>query len=329
MAKILEKLNNSLFPSSKNSFKPSILKPRNLFILAMVLIVIKFLIFSWSLYFSGTNYFATVISSDLVKLTNQERVKTGLSPLSVNQKLVLAAQKKAQDMIKKGYFAHTSPDGLSPWYWLDNTGYKYITAGENLAKDFTDSIYLHDAWMESSSHKANILNKNYREIGIAVVEGEIEGKKITVAVEFFGKSPVLSSKPVEVTKKEVKPIAISETKIELPSPVEQPKTKMVKGEEINFLQGPDVFRQRDAIENTQTESKGLLLKIIDNSEPFIRRTYFIILSVLILILILTVFINIRVQYPKLIFTAIIFIIFIFGITIFNGQAILNKGLEIL
>jgi hypothetical protein len=329
MARILENLNNGLFPNSRNSFKPSILKPKNLFVLAIILIVVKFLIFSWSLYFPRTNYFAIVVSSDLIEFTNQERVKAGLSPLSINQKLILAAQKKAQDMIDKGYFAHTSPDGLSPWYWLDETGYKYVAAGENLAKDFTDSNYLHNAWMNSSSHKANILNKNYQEIGIAVIEGEVGGKKTTIAVEFFGKSPSLTSKVATIEKKEVKPITISETKIELLSVADQPETKLVKGEEISFLQGPNVFRQRSIIESVQIESKGLFLKIIDNSESFIRRTYFMILGILVLILALTIFINIRVQYPKLIFTAIIFIIFIFGIAVFNGQAFLNKGLEIL
>ena len=294
MAKILEKLNNSLFPNSRNCFKPSILRPKNLFVLAIILIVVKFLVLSWFLYFPKTNYFAIVVSSDLVEFTNQERAKAGLSPLLINQKLILAAQKKAQDMIDKGYFAHTSPDGLSPWYWLDKAGYKYVAAGENLARDFADSDYLHSAWMNSSSHKANILNKNYQEIGIAVIEGEVNGKKTTIAVEFFGKSPSLALKTTTIAKEEVKPIAISETKIELPPVAEQPEAKLVKGEEISFLQGPDVFKERSIIENVQIESRGLFLKIIDNSESFIKRTYFIILGLLVLILTLTIFINIRV-----------------------------------
>jgi len=182
----MKRIKKAFIPHKENEFQPDILKPRSLFWLAVVLLLVKFLIFSWFFYLPLSSDFAVVTNSHLVELANQERVVLGLHPLKVNDKLVKAAQQKAQDMLNNNYFDHISPNGITPWYWLDKTGYNYIAAGENLAKDFTDSGILHNAWMNSSSHKENILNNKYREIGIAVVEGEINGKKTVLAVQFFG-----------------------------------------------------------------------------------------------------------------------------------------------
>lgn len=327
MKKFVERLDREFVPSSRNDFLPSLLKPRTLFILAVVLLVIKFLIFSWFYYYPKTSQFAIVTSSSLAEMTNKERVALGLNPLNVNQQLVQAAQAKAQDMLNNNYFDHTSPSGITPWSWLGKVGYKYVTAGENLAKDFTDSEFVHQAWMNSPSHRKNILNSNYQEIGIAVVEGTINGKNTILAVQFFGKS----SKKTEIkteTKPETKtvvPLVINDTEIRL----EEPVPEEIKGEDIGLLKGPMVFKQHDNIENILEKPKSVLNVVKEESENLVQKTYFIILGVLILVLFLTIFINIRVQYPKLIFTALIFIIFIAAIACFNGQEFLNKGLEVL
>jgi len=326
MKNILGKLGNLLIPSRKNNFKPGILRPGNLFRLAVVLLIIKFLIFSLIFYFPRTSHFAVVVSSELVELANKERMASGLKPLVINQQLVQAAQNKAEDMFNKDYFAHTSPVGVAPWYWLEKAGYKYTAAGENLARNFTDSNYVHQAWMDSSSHKANILNKNYQEIGIAVVEGELNGEKTVLAVEFFGKAV----KPTAV--KETKPasvVAVSDTKIEVkPTTLEPEPEPAIKGEEIN-LKGPDVFKERGILREIIEEPKNIIGTITEKSEPLTQKLYIIILGLISLILMLSIFINIKVQYPKMIFTVVIFLILVAAITLFNGQAILNKALEII
>jgi hypothetical protein len=93
---------------------------------------------------------------------------------------------KAQDMADKQYFAHTSPEGLNPWHWFEQAGYEYEYAGENLAVDFTDSSDVARAWMNSPTHRENLLKKEYVDVGFAVVSGELNGKKTTLVVALYG-----------------------------------------------------------------------------------------------------------------------------------------------
>lgn len=327
MRKIGRKIKRGFIPHAENDWQPAILKPRSLFILAVVLLLIKFLVFSWFYYLPKTSQFAIVSSSELVELANQERVVLGLQPLNINQQLVRAAQEKAQDMLNNGYFAHTSPTGIKPWYWLDKVGYKYKAAGENLAKDFTDSEFVHRAWMNSSSHRANILKSTYQEIGIAVVEGTINGKTTVLAVEFFGLSAEVPT-GLEAKPKEQEPapvVAISDTNIE--KEVKSEETE-AKSEEVG-LKGPSVFQQQENLGKIIDKPKSLLTAIKESSELIVQKFYFIILGLISLVLLLTIFINIRVQHPKLIFTVLIFIILIAAITLFNGQEFLNRGIDVI
>ena len=148
---------------------------------------IKFYILALALFLGGFHVaFAADIEQNIISQVNQERAKNGLSILQENEALSKAAFLKAQDMIGNNYFAHTSPGGLDPWHWLEEVGYQYKFAGENLAMDFTSASSVHKAWMKSASHKENILSENYSEIGIAVLDGIIENRERKVAVQFFG-----------------------------------------------------------------------------------------------------------------------------------------------
>ena len=122
-------------------------------------------------------------------LTNNARAKVNAPVLITDPLLTKAAQAKADDMAAKGYFAHVSPDGKLPWYWFDKAGYKYEYAGENLAVDFGESEKLVDAWMNSPTHKENILNPHYTQIGIGIAEGLYKGHQATFVVQFFASKP--------------------------------------------------------------------------------------------------------------------------------------------
>lgn len=151
------------------------------------------------------SYLAAVASRVLVDLTNQERSQTSLASLTINPVLTQAAQAKAHDMATKGYFAHTSPEGITPWHWFSSVGYTYVYAGENLAINFSDSSEVDRAWMNSPAHRANIVNGNFTEIGIATEEGVYNGKQTTFVVQLFGR-PVArtnTSVPVTTTPKSV------------------------------------------------------------------------------------------------------------------------------
>lgn len=113
-------------------------------------------------------YASPVTADKLIELTNQARADNGLNTLLINSLLIESAQGKSNDMLAKNYFAHTSPEGVTPWDWFVGVGYDYIYAGENLAKNYATAEAMFNAWMNSPTHRANILSENYREIGIAI-----------------------------------------------------------------------------------------------------------------------------------------------------------------
>lgn len=130
---------------------------------------------------------ADEISVDsVIDLVNEARKQNGLPSLSENETLHQIAGDKLDDMVKNNYFAHTSPEGLTPWYWFVLNGYDYKYAGENLAINFINVEDQHKAWMESPTHRKNILNSNYQEIGVAVAAGEINGHTSIITVQEFG-----------------------------------------------------------------------------------------------------------------------------------------------
>ncbi len=133
----------------------------------------------------STQYMAAVLPGVLATLTNEERQAEEVPDLVVNPLLSRAAQLKAEDMATREYFAHTSPEGKSPWYWIDAVGYQYNYAGENLAVNFTDSQDVTDAWMNSPTHKANIIKRVYREMGTGVAVGMYKGRKTTFVAQVY------------------------------------------------------------------------------------------------------------------------------------------------
>ncbi|MDX2272677.1 MAG: CAP domain-containing protein [Cyanobacteriota bacterium] len=105
-------------------------------------------------------------AQEVVNLTNQERQKAGLAPLTVQSSLTQAAQSHAQDMALKDYFSHTGKDGSSPATRAQRAGYPSGYVGENIAAGYTTPQAVVQGWMNSSGHRANILNPNYKHIGV-------------------------------------------------------------------------------------------------------------------------------------------------------------------
>ena len=108
---------------------------------------------------------------EVVRLVNIERRKNGLSELEYNWQLCRVARYKSEDMRDKGYFSHTSPTYGSPFQMIKNFGISYRTAGENIAKGQTSPEAVVKAWMNSSGHRANILNPSFTEIGVGYASG--------------------------------------------------------------------------------------------------------------------------------------------------------------
>ena len=138
---------------------------------------------------------SNIDQKEVIELTNKEREKKGLPAVKENEALDRAAELKAQNMFAENYWAHFAPYGKSPWDFILGTGYKFTFAGENLAKNFYSSDDVVKAWMQSPTHRDNLLNSNYRDIGIAVVEGILNGQKTTLVVQEFGTTEYLAQRP--------------------------------------------------------------------------------------------------------------------------------------
>lgn len=129
-------------------------------------------------------------SSDIISLTNKARVQLGGNELQSNTKLTSAAQAKADDMAKQQFFAHTAPDGTMAWDYIKQTSYAYEIAGENLAITNESAETVITSWMNSPSHKENIVNPEYNDIGIGIAKyGDYQGHAdTTVIVALYAKS---------------------------------------------------------------------------------------------------------------------------------------------
>jgi hypothetical protein len=133
-------------------------------------------------------YASDINTEDLLRYTNERRAKVGLKPLKMNPTLSRAAERKAHDMFDVGYWAHVSPMGTKPWDFILSEGYDYTYAGENLAKNFSNSKDVVNAWYESPTHRDNLLSANYDDIGFAIVNGVLDGYETTLVVQMFGRT---------------------------------------------------------------------------------------------------------------------------------------------
>lgn len=147
---------------------------------------------------------STITPTNIVSLTNKERVKYGLGTLKNNSKLSSAALAKANNMFKEQYWNHFGPNGETPWQFIKAAGYTYVYAGENLAKGFKSAEGVVDAWMASPTHKENIVSGNYVDIGVAVVDGKLLGEQVTLVVQMFG-NPTNVVTPTPQTNTKPKP----------------------------------------------------------------------------------------------------------------------------
>lgn len=232
----MEKLIHLLVPRQSNNHKAKILHTTSLFAISAILIVFQLLLNNIPKTNSMVLGFASNISiSEVVRLTNLKRAEAGLSALTLNQTLSNAAYAKGVDMINNDYWAHVSPNGTEPWAFFNSLGYKYKFAGENLARDFSNPNSAVDAWMASPSHKDNILNPKYKEIGIGVVEGDLAGSDTTIIVQFFGTQYADTIKPTLANTETNQNKTVVDVKKENSEVVEQPVNLEQDSSEIVVL----------------------------------------------------------------------------------------------
>jgi uncharacterized protein YkwD len=117
--------------------------------------------------------------NEIYNMVNQVRIEYGLPPLTLNKKLVEAARAHATDMIKKDYFAHTTPEGKIYYEWITDANKYFVSTGENIAKNYKTATATIEGWKKSEKHYQNIIKEIYTDTGVGVVGN--------ITVQFFGK----------------------------------------------------------------------------------------------------------------------------------------------
>lgn len=191
-------LKHFLIAHPGNHHRPHMLRPIALLVVAAIITIQQLSPWSPTLRQQGIvlAYATSINPIELLKVSNAERVKAGLPPFRIDYRLNASASDKATDMVNSDYWAHVSPTGVQPWHWFEQEHYTYAYAGENLAKDFDTSAGVIQGWMNSQTHRDNLLNSHYSDIGFAVLNGTLQGKETTLVVAHYGAIAAAQSQAV-------------------------------------------------------------------------------------------------------------------------------------
>ncbi len=300
-------LKKHFIPHEGNNHRPHILRAsniRNLVVLVIFLEVFTFLIPTLTnLNMSGG--MAAVLPAVLANLTNEERQAESLGVLTINPILNQAAEMKAEDMATHGYFAHTSPDGKTPWYWLEKVGYKYQYAGENLAINFSDSKDVTNAWMASPTHKANIEKGNYTEIGTGVATGMYEGQETIFVAQIYANPLPETPTKIESQKSDIE-ITKTVSKIKEGQPANVLGAEAVVVPENNIFVPVKPIQQPNLLQESLASPRNTTNKIL-----------YVIFGVIVIALLLYLFIKMRNHHKDLITNGLILLAILGAIFVVN------------
>ncbi|OHA84444.1 MAG: hypothetical protein A2408_04005 [Candidatus Yonathbacteria bacterium RIFOXYC1_FULL_52_10] len=332
MQRFLKNLKRYFIPHLENDYKPRFFAIRSVLALSTAIVGLFLLaVVQHVAILNGSNILATVVSSTLVDITNDDRAENGLRTLSYNPVLAHAAQLKADDMAAKSYFAHTSPEGVTPWHWLEEAGYTFSYAGENLAVNFSDSIDVGEAWMNSPGHRANILNDRFTEIGIASAEGVYEGQPTVFVVQFFGKPAkvqVAQAGESVVTRETRSAENETATTTVAGTTEDAPPANEVAGAMIETVVVDDMFvavKNSDVVEAESTSTSvieapegSLVGRVLASPQTALSYAYLIFGILVVLALALDTMIEIRRRHPMHIVYALLLWILIIGLLYAGG-----------
>ena len=200
--------------------------------------------------------YATEMSvGNLLAKTNAERTSRGLAALSLNSKLNSSSAAKANHMKVNDYWAHVAPDGTSPWYFFDSAGYNYQKAGENLAYGFGSSSNTITGWMNSPSHRDNMLDAGYNEVGFGFINSSnfIGNGEQTIVVAHYGKSlgaaTAAPPAPAPETAPAVQPQSLAETQQTEAPPSRQRAASPITNQEVPAEEPPPAPIEDEPAEN--------------------------------------------------------------------------------
>ena len=305
-------------PHGKNSYKPHIFRKTSVVFL-LVLVSLLFILGALApKILSRIDLTALVLPKVLVDYANEDRATSNYRNLAINPVLEQAAQMKANDMAEKGYFAHNSPEGVTPWYWIEKAGYEFSYAGENLAVNFTDSKEVNKAWMASPGHRENIMNEKFTEIGIATAQGLYQGKMTTFIVQVFGtpakKNSVAVSKPVTV-------------KTQTP-PKENSSDVKVLSESVSLEEAQEMFisvgRESEESNNPDVRYSDFAARALFSPKQTVSLVYLSILAIVMMALFFLVFYEMKKQNYRMIALALSLIFIIISLVYIFRNIVFDK-----
>ncbi len=287
-------LKKYFIPHKKNNYHPHLF--RNISIITISILSVFLLGVSYGNYvfLRQTVLGINIATNVLIDLANKNRNENNVLPLKKNDKLAIAAQLKAEDMIENQYFAHFSPDGTTPWYFFTKAGYEFSYAGENLAINFTEAEKVDKAWMDSPMHRDNLLNANFKEVGIAAKEGQYQNAESVYVVQMFG-SPgipeVAENKPVKIIQEDKDFISVKKNI----------STTTLEKEKINISE-PEIL-------GVQTYSSWTD-KFVFEGSFYIQIFLIFILLVIMFGVLLRIFIEYKKQHYRHLVISVLFLLFI-------------------
>jgi hypothetical protein len=228
---------------------------------------------------TGVLAYATEMNiGGLLSATNTQRSQNGgLQALSLNSKLSSAAQTKANDMVARNYWSHTTPDGKEPWTFVDAAGYLYQKAGENLAYGFSTPSETVIGWMNSPSHRANILDTTYKEVGFGFANSSsyVGTGEETIVVAMYGNpssaTPVSAATPTPNTTPVAAPA--QKTTTQTPATEQSPASQPTK--EDATVPAPEASDSKPAETSEQANTEAMPITsatAIPASQPTTRIT---------------------------------------------------------
>lgn len=309
-------------PHQDNDWKPHLFREASTAVLFFLIIVLFGTAVGGRYVLTHTDLTALILPRVLVDYANEDRATKKYNQLAINPVLEKAAQLKANDMADKGYFAHKSPDGKTPWYWFEQAGYDFSYAGENLAVNFNDSVDVNTAWMNSPGHRDNIMNNNFTEIGIATAQGFYQGRPTIFVVQLFGRpavKEVVTAKPVATTTKLITTTKtkITNTTVSTASTAPVVLSESASSETVAENGTNELFiavEKKSAVANTSSSKySSFVEKIISSPYKFLSYVYMAIAIMLFLGIAATVFVELRRQHLRHILLAIGLLVIIVGL----------------
>ncbi len=325
----MRKVRNYLLPHEENDFKPLLFTEVSLLTIALGAVLLFASSVTTSHLVKNSSLFAGVYSSVLIDLTNSARAKEDLPILTKNVLLEEAAQLKANDMATKKYFAHTSPEGITPWFWLTKVGYHFLYAGENLAEGFNESSDVNKGWLNSPSHKANIISPHFTDIGIATAKGNYKGSSTVFVVEYFGQQQV--PQPTKLTTLAPTPTEANNDSIASAAQVLGATAEEV---EVDILTEDENFIgvKNASAESLELQSKGDLQvftsysspleKMLVNESYIVEKIFTVLMIIVLSSLILFITIELRHHHRRYAFYGIAMVGFLSVLLVLNHSLIL-------